>query len=116
MQIQVNTDDHIHGREDVTRAVEAEVTSALGRFEGQVTRVEVHLSDANGGKHGAADKRCMLEARPSGHQPLAVTHEADTLEEAISGAAKKMQRRLDTMLGRLNTAKGGASIRDNELS
>jgi ribosome-associated translation inhibitor RaiA len=112
MQIQVNTDDHVHGREDVTRAVEQEVTRALRRFEKHITRVEVHLGDVNAGKHGAADKRCMMEARPANHQPVAVTHQADSLPLAIAGAAKKLQSRLDTVLGRLADAKGTASIRD----
>ena len=115
MQLQVNTDDNVHGREDVTRAVEAELDNAVGRFASQLTRVEVHLGDMNGAKHGAADKRCMMEARPAGHQPVAVTHQADSLQEAIAGAAKKLQSRLESMLGKRDAAKGGASIRDNEL-
>jgi hypothetical protein len=114
MQIQVNTDDNVHGREDVIRTVEAEVTHALKRFEGQLTRVEVHLGDENAGKHGPADKRCMIEARPANRQPVAVTHQADSLVGAISGAARKMQHRLDTVLGKQNHAKGAASIRDGE--
>ncbi len=113
MQIQVNTDDHVHGREDVTRAVTQEVEHALHRFASRLQRVEVHLGDTNAGKHGADDKRCMMEARPSGHPPIAVTHQADTLPLAISGAAKKLQHRLETVLGKISDAKGRESIRDH---
>ena len=113
MQIQVNTDDHVHGREDVTRAVTREVEHALQRFAARLQRVEVHLGDVNGGKHGADDKRCMMEARPAGHPPVAVTHQADTLPLAISGAAKKLQHRLETVLGKIADAKGRESIRDS---
>jgi hypothetical protein len=63
------------------------VEQALHRFASRLQRVEVHLGDTNAGKHGADDKRCMMEARPSGHPPVAVTHQADTLPLAISGAA-----------------------------
>ena len=113
MQIQVNTDDHVHGREDVTRAVTREVEHALHRFAARLQRVEVHLGDVNAAKHGADDKRCMMEARPSGHPPVAVTHQAESLQLAISGAARKLQQRLETVLGRISDAKRRESIRDH---
>jgi len=116
MQIQVNTDDNVEQREELTRRVEAEVISALSRFSGQITRVEVHLSDENADKAGKNDKRCLIEARPTGRNPLAVSHQGATLEEAFTGATKKLQSALDSMLGRSNDHKGGASIRtDNVL-
>jgi hypothetical protein len=44
----------------------------------------------------------MMEARLEGHQPVAVTDEADSLHEAIAGAAEKLKSALDSTLGRLN--------------
>jgi len=114
MQIQVNTDDNVEGREELIGKVEAEVGATLARFSDQVTRVEVHLGDENAGKSGSADKRCRMEARPAGQQPVAVTHHAATLEEAYDGAAKKLMNLLETKFGRQNDHKGAASIRDNE--
>jgi len=67
-----------------------------------ITRVEVHLSDENAGKAGSHDKRCMIEARLEGHQPIAVTDEAETLGQAIGGAAEKLKHSLDHTLGRLS--------------
>ncbi|MBE0545141.1 MAG: HPF/RaiA family ribosome-associated protein [Verrucomicrobia bacterium] len=64
------------------------------------TRVEVHLSDENGEKTGGRDKRCMMEARLEGHQPIAVTDEAETIAQAIDGAADKLKSALDSTLGR----------------
>lgn len=113
MQIQVNTDDNVEGQE-LARRIEGKVSASLSRFSGQITRVEVHLSDENAGKSGGMDKRCLMEARPTGHQPLAVSHQAATLEEAFSGAAKKLQRSLESTLGRLGNRKGGSSIRTDE--
>jgi hypothetical protein len=111
MQIQVNTDDNVEGRDDLTRQVEAEIRKTLGRFSEQVTRVEVHLSDENAGRSGAADKRCLLEARLEGRQPEAVSHTAGSLPEAFAGAAQKMKRLLDGTLGRLGDRNGRRTIR-----
>lgn len=79
-----------------------------------ITRVQIHLGDENAGKSGAADKRCVMEARPAGRQPVAVTHKAATLEEACDGAAEKLGNLLESKFGRLDDRKGAASIRDND--
>ena len=112
MQVQVNTDDNIEGRDALTAQVEADVRDGLSRFADQITRVEVHLSDENAAKGGSDDKRCLLEVRPTGQQPVAVTHQSGTLHEASAGAVQKMQRKLQSAFGRRDNAKGGHSIRD----
>lgn len=115
MQIQVNTDNNVDGRDALIRQIEIEVEAAVGRFGSHLSRVEVHLGDENAGKAGAADKRCMIEARPNGQQPVAVTHHAATLNEACVGAVQKLESLLESKFGRLLDHKGAASIRDNEL-
>ena len=102
MHIEINHDRNIHHDESVERHVRQALDTALSRFSGQVTRVEVHLHDKNADKKGGNDKHCLLEAKVEGRPPLAASDEADTLAAAISGAAKKLQRRLDTDLGRLH--------------
>jgi len=78
------------------------VRAALDRFSAQITRVELHLRDENSkGKSGPADKRCTLEVRLAGRRPMAVTHHAPTVEQAVDGASGRMQRALDSSLGRL---------------
>lgn len=114
MQIQVNTNSHSDGREALIRHVEAEISAALDRFSDQITRVEVHLSDQNGEKTGGADKRCLIEARPTGRQSVVVSHDGPTQQEALTGAARKLQRLLTTILGRAHDHKGGATIRAEE--
>ncbi len=101
MIIQFNTDHTIHSRAPLTAEVEAAVRSALSHYHDRISRVEVHLSDENGGKGGGNDIRCVMEARPAGLQPLAVTHHAGELVEAIDGAAVKLKAALDHTLGRL---------------
>ncbi len=102
MKIQFNTDDHIKGKEALAAKVVATVEHALTRFSEHITRVEIHLSDENGDKNGQHDQRCMLEARLEGRQPVVVTDDAATLEQAVQGATHKMVRLLDSTLGRLH--------------
>src|SRR3569833_1469074 len=99
MQVLVNSDHHITGDESTTERVRSIDEDALDRFADRVTRVEVFLSDAAGGKHGAKDKKCVMEARPSGLGPIAASNEAPTVLEAIEGAASKLQRALGRARG-----------------
>lgn len=100
MQIQINTDHNIAGHESLSTWATTEVKNALSHHVGHITRVEVHLNDEKGNKSGPADKRCMIEARVEGHQPLAVTHHADNLHQAVTGAAEKLNRLIESALGR----------------
>ena len=105
MKIQVNTDHNIHAHEATIEQIEATVEATLGHLSGHITRVEVHVSDENAKKGGDTDKRCMMEARLEKHQPIAVTEEAPSLDEAVDGAAHKLKRLLDHTLGRLSEHK-----------
>ena len=101
MQIQTRTDCNIEGHEALAAQVRGVVESALNRFSDRITRVEVHLSDENSHKRGDNDKRCMMEARLEGRQPIAVTHQAATLTQAVSGTADKLAKSVENTLGRL---------------
>ncbi len=115
MKIQVNTDRNVEGTDALVKLVESEVRSALERFEDRLTRVEVHLGDENSEKDGGgADKRCLLEARPAGMQPVVVTDHADTVEQAVVGATRKMQSLLNSTFGRIDGRDADATIRQNE--
>jgi ribosome-associated translation inhibitor RaiA len=103
MIIQINTDSNIEGNRELAQQIETVVGNSLERFGDQITRVEVHLSDENSDKKfGAEDKRCLLEARLAGLQPLAVSHQAATMEQAVDGAVDKLMRSIDTTLGKLD--------------
>jgi ribosome-associated translation inhibitor RaiA len=102
MKIQINTDNHIEGREELAEHAEAMAESTLGHLADHISRAEVHLSDENSAKGGIHDKRCMMEARLEGHQPIAVTDDAETIAQAITGAADKLKRLLDHTLARLS--------------
>jgi len=84
----------------------------LERFGEVITRLEVHLSDENGAKTGLKDKRCLLEARQEGKQPIAVTELAETYDMAVAGAVEKMKASLSSIQGRLftNRHSGGGEL------
>lgn len=100
MQIQINADNHLGSsaaRDDWARGV---VDAAMSHFADVVTRVEVHLSDENAGKGAAAVVRCKMEARITGRPPIAVAHDAASLDPAVNGAADKLVRATGHALGR----------------
>ena len=101
MQIQVNSDNHIESSIRLEECVRTTIESTLERYEEDLTRVEVYLRDENGDKPGPHDLSCRLEARPKGHQALSVLHKADTLEQAIDGAATKLEHALEHLFGKL---------------
>ncbi len=102
MQILLNTDRHIRGGAELQRMVETHLATALARFHGRITRVEVHLSDENSAAKAVGDdKRCVLEARLGGLQPLTASHHGPSLEDAVVGAAARLETVIDRTLGRL---------------
>ena len=101
MTILVNTDNHIHGSAALAQHVEGIVEDELGHLTDQITRVEVHVGDVNGHKGGGNDIHCSMEARLEGHQPIGVANEAGSVDEAVEGAAGKLERSLEHTLGRL---------------
>jgi ribosome-associated translation inhibitor RaiA len=101
MKIQVNAGENIQGSEELARRVQEKVENALANFGDAITRVEAHLSDENSAK-GGQDKRCALEARVKGQRPIAVTHQAESLQFAVDGAAEKLKSAVGSMLGRLS--------------
>ena len=111
MQVQVNTDDHIDGSDSLAQWITTEARTRLSRFQDQVTRLEVFLADVDAGKSGANDKRCRVEARIAGRQPITVTEDADKTATAFLGAVDKLTRALDTDLGRLKDRHGRDTIR-----
>ncbi len=110
MLIQVNTDNHVQGSQALIDRVQAEVGATLERFADRITRVEVHLGDDNGPKHGAGDKRCSIEARPAGHSPISASHQSSDLDEAITGAIEKLERVLDRSFDKRDETKGRTSF------
>ena len=102
MQIEVSTDNSINGSEALTNQIKGLVQHELAYLDEHLTRVEVHLSDANAGKTGPDDIHCMLEARLKGQQPVVAKDAAGTVELATKSAASKLKSALDSIVGKLS--------------
>lgn len=104
MQVQVNSDNNITATDELSEQVRAAVEDGMGHLSQRITRIEAHLTDENSTKSGPRDKRCMLEARIKGHEPVAVTDTADDLDVAIQGAVKKLHKSVSHLFDRLDNA------------
>lgn len=94
LDIQVNYAEVIK-TDAIEQFVHDRVNKELAHMSSRITRVEIHLHDDNSAQKSAAnDKRCTMEARPAGRQPLAVEQSGDNLQEVISDAAGKLSRAL----------------------
>ncbi len=102
MHIQVNTDHTIEGHEALADRIRGVVENALSRVSDHIARVEVHVTDESGPKSRKNNKRCVMEARLEGRQPIAVTDEAATPDLAVDGTAGKLARLIEHTLGKLH--------------
>lgn len=100
MQFQFNSDHTVMGTANVAERIEAMVREKLARFDERLTRVEVHVRDVNGAKHGADDKECMIEARPRGGKPIGVHGKSDKVDDAARKAANTLAQRLERLFGK----------------
>jgi ribosome-associated translation inhibitor RaiA len=98
MQVQINFGD-VPGSPALTDAVHKALDHTLRLFADRLTRVEVHLRDDNGPKSGV-DKRCLIEARLAGLEPLAVESRAADLYQAIHDACGKLERAIRNRIER----------------
>lgn len=105
MQVLINSGHNIEVHEGLKDHIRGLVESTLSQMSNHITRVEVHLSDENGPKVSSNDKRCMMEARLERRPPIAVTHHADTLDQAISGAVEKLARLIEHTQARRRSIK-----------
>lgn len=105
MQIQVNTDNFTKGSDAQSGWISGQVENAMKHVVDRITRVEVHLADENAGKGGDYDKRCVMEARLEGCQPVAVRENAATIELAVERAAHKLARMIESNVQTMRDAR-----------
>ena len=103
MLIEVRTDGAIKSSEQSSDEVRVVIHAALDRFGDHIRRVDVHLSDAVGHKTGHADKSCMIEVHRDGREPIIVTHQESTMEQAIRGAVHNLKKSVVTAVGKEST-------------
>ncbi|MGG2399758.1 HPF/RaiA family ribosome-associated protein [Pseudomonas sp. SH1-B] len=100
MQVLVNSGKHVASSMALRDDIRNRVHAKLQRYEDHLTRIEFHLSDENALKNGPQDKRCKMEARMKGRDPLTVSHDAPELHQAIDGAMNKLTSALERNLGK----------------
>lgn len=105
MHINIRTDHTINRNRGLDEHVEQAVHGALDRFGEHISTVEVHLSDNVREKSLEGENSCTMEARVTGYQPVVIHHHSINLHQAINEAADKLQRALDSALGRLHDKK-----------
>lgn len=101
MNIQISTDKNIEGGEKFSTYVNGVINDAVNGLNSQITHIGVHFSDQNSSKVGFQDKRCVLEYKMAGRSSTAVTHDADSVDEALSGAVEKLNHSLGHTLGKM---------------
>lgn len=103
MEILINTDNNISASQEMRSYMKADLESAFERFSEHLTRLEVKISDENAGKEGENDKKCVLEARLKGMQPIAVSGQGNSIDQAVTDATNKMKNSLDSVMGKLRS-------------
>jgi hypothetical protein len=110
MAVFLRTDNHLEGGEKLAKFVESVAEGAVEHVKNQVTRVDVYLGDENSAaKESDNQIRCSMEARVGGLKPFAVTHHAGNIDDAVRGAADKLQASIDSTIGKLSHKKGRMS-------
>ena len=99
MQIQINYGD-VNNSPAISDHVTKQVNRALKHTAKRITRVEVHLRDDKQKRGGPSDKRCTMEARIAGQQPIATSDSHNDLYQVITQAADKLSRAVQRKLER----------------
>ncbi|HSW21044.1 MAG TPA: HPF/RaiA family ribosome-associated protein [Ramlibacter sp.] len=102
MQVKVNTGNGVDNKDSLERWATDFLNDSLSRFAGDITRVEVQLTDESRARQNGADMRCMLEARMAGREPIAVNHHGANQDEAVRGATQRLVHALDHTFGKLD--------------
>lgn len=86
---------------DASAALQQHAGDKLHRVErrwgDRITRVRIHINDINS-KKGGIDKRCTMEARVAGINPVAVDATMLDAYDAVGKAADKLERALEHQL------------------
>ncbi|MEX1202570.1 MAG: HPF/RaiA family ribosome-associated protein [Ferruginibacter sp.] len=98
MLIQINTDKNIEGTTEMISHFTTLIQDQLQRFDEHITRIVVFLSDENASREAGNDKKCILEARPKGKDPIVVTTVTDTIHQSVKIASEKMFLTLEKSL------------------
>ncbi len=104
MKVQINSDQTIKDSYEYlteTQIFEKNLMDSLRHFQNYISKIIVRFSDVNGSKESFNDKRCLIEVRLIGVQPIITTHQANNLHMALNGATDKAKRSLSHLFGKM---------------
>ncbi|MFH2143262.1 MAG: HPF/RaiA family ribosome-associated protein [Bacteroidota bacterium] len=96
MKILFNKDKNDSQQDDLKTPSVSLLLDKLKRFNNLIIQLDVHLSDVTGKKKGNNDKQCVLETYLEGKPPVIVTNQANTFEEALKDAIRKLVSSLNS--------------------
>lgn len=99
MQVLVRPDSTVAAQRGLSRRVECRFDAVLSHYGPRLAEVEVELTDASAERATGNDVGCLARGRLDGEIPVAVVHHASTLEEAVGGAVRQLDRLLDSLIG-----------------
>ncbi|RNC80492.1 MAG: HPF/RaiA family ribosome-associated protein [Phycisphaera sp.] len=100
MHIEINYRDG-NSSQMLDQRIDETLRHTIGHLADRLTRLEVHLGDENAHKGGTNDKRCLIEARPKGLDPIAIETHGEDFYETVKEAAGKLKRALDNRFDKL---------------
>lgn len=101
MQVIFHADHHTDGSSATSDHLAKSVNEALSRFGERVTRVEAHLSAADGtSRAGTRDIHCTLQASVKGADTVLVKDQARSAHQAIEGALRMLKRAVGAAVAR----------------
>lgn len=106
MIVNINTANSVSGHDAFVTHFKSTMRGRLSRFEARLTRVEVHFGDVNSAQKDGNDKSCVIEARPAGIDPVTVSDQRASHDQAASGALDKIVVALERAFGKQTTRKG----------
>jgi hypothetical protein len=104
MQILIYTPLDGNDRNELAQPIKLRVEGELSHLAPHITHVEIYLRYKSLSTAEIAEKHCLMEARLQESHPVAATHSACTLEEAINVTLGKLKQSLDYSLRRFRRA------------
>ena len=111
MRIQINSSNGLKLPSEARASVDRMLRERLARFDGILTRVEVHFHPGDGYNPNGRDVVCGIEARIAGKRPLKARHAATGLEATASRALDKMMTLMNRRFARKNTTSRKGHVR-----
>jgi len=112
MVIQFDTPHSLKANDAFKAPLIEMLNEKLDKFDKQISRLEVHLSDENGNKGGVNGKRCLLEAHLAGMPHLVAINHGNSYEQAVNGAIYKLITSLHSIHERLEHSQKASKQED----